>query len=122
MDDALLIQQVEQFVFLYDKKHINFKNKIQKENAWTTIGIILEQTPEACEQRWIVLRNKYNTIRRDLKNAPSGCSGEVTRVKWPLFSYLNFLEPFIVSRKTRYGIDFSFQIHFILNAANFPKQ
>lgn len=42
MDDGLLIEQVEKFKHLYDKRSNLFKNKLARENAWKSIGHILE--------------------------------------------------------------------------------
>ena len=67
MDDTLIVEQVEKFRLLYDKSDKNFKNKIQRENAWSTIGIILDQPAKTCLQRWTVLRTKYNQCKRDYK-------------------------------------------------------
>lgn len=41
MDDGELIERVQQFDLLYDKKNVNFKNKVKRENAWETISSII---------------------------------------------------------------------------------
>lgn len=42
--DGQLIELVEQFSFIYDRKHPDFKNKVAKENAWQTMSEILNDT------------------------------------------------------------------------------
>ncbi|CAG9825724.1 unnamed protein product [Phaedon cochleariae] len=58
MKDGLLIEQVSGFPQLYAKSDARNKNNRLRENAWKTIGVILEGPPEACEHRWKILRNK----------------------------------------------------------------
>ncbi|KAG5897902.1 hypothetical protein JTB14_017757 [Gonioctena quinquepunctata] len=82
IDDASLTEQVSGFPHLYAKSDKRFEDKRAREKAWETIACILESTPDSCEQRFLTLRNKYTTLKRELKNCPSGSSGIV--VHWPL--------------------------------------
>ncbi|CAG9763722.1 unnamed protein product [Ceutorhynchus assimilis] len=98
MDDADLIEQVGRFSALYNKGDARFKNKGAKENAWKTIGAILGQRPQVCEQRWVVLRNRYTKIKREITTMPSG-SGAFHN-NWPHFHSMGFLDPYLTTRKT----------------------
>ncbi|CAH1118162.1 unnamed protein product [Phaedon cochleariae] len=97
MDDGLLIEQVEKFRHIYDKRSSLFKNKLARENAWKTIGHILECDAEQCEQRWNVLRNKYAALKR--QKPPSG--SQASTVSWPYFDAMKFLDPFTLTRVRR---------------------
>lgn len=44
MDDGQLIDLVRQFPVLYDKREKNFRNKLMKQNAWSTIANILSDS------------------------------------------------------------------------------
>lgn len=37
-DDAKLVELVEKFPFIYDRKDVLFKNKEARNNAWNFIG------------------------------------------------------------------------------------
>lgn len=62
MDDSLLIEQVAFFPFLYDKKEQRFKSKIARENAWKTIGEILEETRKFIQLKNIHLSYVFSSI------------------------------------------------------------
>lgn len=36
--DELLIHYVEQYEYIFDKKHKSYRDEKKKENAWSTIG------------------------------------------------------------------------------------
>ncbi|CAH0546902.1 unnamed protein product [Brassicogethes aeneus] len=101
LKDGELIEQVESFSFIYNKNDPLFKDKIAKENAWQTIAAILDVSPDECEQRWSILRNRFTTELRHLKNTPSGSQATS---QWALFKALSFLTPFISARRTRGNI------------------
>ncbi|CAH0549774.1 unnamed protein product [Brassicogethes aeneus] len=54
--------------------------------------------PEACEQRWIVMRNKYTKIKREIRASPSGSAA--SQCTWPYFEMMGFLDPFLTTRRT----------------------
>ncbi|KAG5895728.1 hypothetical protein JTB14_025674 [Gonioctena quinquepunctata] len=98
IDDASLIEQVLGFPHLYAKNDKRFKDKRARENVRETIACILEATPDSCEQRFLTLRNKYTTLKRESKNCPSGSSGIV--VHWPHYKAMGFLEPYLHTRRS----------------------
>ncbi|CAH0562901.1 unnamed protein product [Brassicogethes aeneus] len=99
LDDGQLIEQVECFTFIYNKNDPAFKDKIVKENAWQTIAAVMNVSPQECEQRWTILRNRFSTELRQSKNTPSG--RQATH-QWPLFKAMQFLIPF--PRKTKRNV------------------
>ncbi|KAF5299022.1 hypothetical protein FQR65_LT19541 [Abscondita terminalis] len=75
-EDEKLIEVVQLFRQVYDKGHPEFKNKRVKENAWRTIAEMLERTEEDCEQRFSLLRNRFATERRKVRERTvSGSAG-----------------------------------------------
>ncbi|CAG9822170.1 unnamed protein product [Phaedon cochleariae] len=70
-----------------------------RENAWKTISAILEDTtPEECEHRWKILRNKYTGLRREEKCRPSGSGA--SEITWPYYKSMSFLDPYLQTRKS----------------------
>ncbi|KAK4882622.1 hypothetical protein RN001_005941 [Aquatica leii] len=67
-------------------------------NAWNTIGEVLGTEGNACEQRFNVLRAKYNVERKKMSSLPSGSGSSKD---WELFKLLSFLDSHIVTRKTK---------------------
>ncbi|CAG9773187.1 unnamed protein product [Ceutorhynchus assimilis] len=100
MDDEHLINQVKEFPALYNKKDSRYKSKLAKENAWKTIAAILESDVVSCEQRWTSLRAKYTTIRKKLREMPSGSGSADIPCFWPYYHMLSFLDPFLLTRRT----------------------
>ncbi|CAH1171050.1 unnamed protein product [Phaedon cochleariae] len=98
-EDGPLIDLIRQYPWLYDKQEKQYRNKNAKQNAWQMIANILKTNPEDCEQRWIVLRNRFCTELRNMKTRPSG-SGATTS-SWHLFEAMSFLSDFIIPRKSR---------------------
>ncbi|CAG9817151.1 unnamed protein product [Phaedon cochleariae] len=95
--DGQLIELVEQFSFIYDKKHVDFKNKLVKENAWQSISEIMLDTAESVAARWTILRNRYATEKRRERSIPSGSGAYNT---WHLFKEMQFLDEFYNPRRT----------------------
>lgn len=115
IDDAVLVDLVRQFPFLYDKGNKDFKDKNMKENSWSTIAANLhvdgeyfysqptvysircsDFTVNTAQTIWIVLRNKYSVERKKEKTVPSGSGA---RKSWPLFSAMSFLDKHMTMRK-----------------------
>lgn len=118
MDDGLLIEEVEKFKHIYDKRSSLFKSKLARENAWKTIGKILGAegiysryymhfdvnfdsfiSAGECEQRWNVLRNKYVSLKRQIGRTPSG--SQAFTISWPYYESMKFLDPFTLTRVKR---------------------
>jgi len=99
--DEILILQVQSFPALFNKRDPKFKNKLAKENAWKTIGDVLELDPVTCEQRWTTLRAKYTNIKKKIRDLPSGSGAdEWSGLSWPYYDIMKFLDPFLVTRRT----------------------
>ncbi|CAH1163303.1 unnamed protein product [Phaedon cochleariae] len=96
-DDDALIDLVHKYSFLYDKTHKWYKNKNERDKGWTKIGDILNMTSEECEQRWIILRNRFCTEMRKEKNSPTGCTWR----PWSLYEDLSWLKPHVIPRNPR---------------------
>ncbi|CAG9814691.1 unnamed protein product [Phaedon cochleariae] len=99
MDQGTLIELVQQYKHLYDKKHKEFKNKLAKINAWTTIAEIMGHTREEVEIAWTSLRNRFVTERRKIRYTPTGSAATT---EWRYFKQMSFLEEHVTVRKT-YG-------------------
>ncbi|KAK4877002.1 hypothetical protein RN001_009508 [Aquatica leii] len=97
MDDATLIELVRQFEVLYNRRHRDFKNKLVRENAWQSIAVILNDTPENVEIRWVSLRNRFAAELRKTKALPSGAGAQG---EWIHMQAMHFLREYIVPRRT----------------------
>ncbi|XP_031327322.1 uncharacterized protein LOC116158643 [Photinus pyralis] len=97
MEDATLIELVEQFEVLYNRRHKDFKNKLVRENAWKSIAAIFNDTPENVENRWNSLRNRYAAELRKTKTIPSGSGAQTV---WIHMSAMNFINAHIVPRRS----------------------
>ncbi|CAH0562971.1 unnamed protein product [Brassicogethes aeneus] len=105
MDEAERIRVVQQFPYLYDKKHSLFKDKMDRENSWKTIfGLMNDHQQHEIfsaidvEKRWTSLRQKYSQQKKEIRTMPSGSAGGV-KVKWSFFDSMGFLEEFVHARK-----------------------
>ncbi|CAG9773459.1 unnamed protein product [Ceutorhynchus assimilis] len=54
----------------------------------------------SCEQRWTSLRAKYTTLRKKIRDIPSGSGSADIPCYWPYYTLLSFLDPFLLTRKT----------------------
>ncbi|XP_077260852.1 uncharacterized protein LOC143896733 [Temnothorax americanus] len=93
--DIQLITLVERFPQLYDKKNVNYKDRIAMENAWLFISGELKIPVADCTARWLSLRNRFSKERN--KKIPSGAAKQT---EWPLMKYLTFLHPVVKKRRT----------------------
>ncbi|XP_067203338.1 uncharacterized protein [Linepithema humile] len=100
MSDADLIECVQQFDVVWNKKNPNYKNKLVVKNSWNAIGEALNLSAEVCEQRFANIRHRYAKERRTLlDNTHSGAGAYVS--KWPHFEACSFLNNVIATRATR---------------------
>ncbi|CAG9762749.1 unnamed protein product [Ceutorhynchus assimilis] len=76
-EQSALIDHIESFPHLWDKKNAMYSDIIAKENAWKTISTIMEKTVKECKDSWDFLRSKYIRERRVIKNIPSGTRGNI---------------------------------------------
>ncbi|CAH1183125.1 unnamed protein product [Ceutorhynchus assimilis] len=107
MDDGLLIEQVAGFPALFNKNDCRFKNKTAREQAWQTIAEIMGCSVEDCSNRWVVLRAKYTTLKKQIRETPSGSAG--FSISWPHYEAMGFLDPFLVTRRTISNIKLKYQ-------------
>ncbi|CAG9825740.1 unnamed protein product [Phaedon cochleariae] len=101
-DESNLIEMVERFPHIWDKKNARHSDKVAVENAWETIAKIMNFSVEECMETWKSLRLKYVRERRNVKCVPSG-SGAYS-CTWPLFGKMGFLDRTIISRRTKGNI------------------
>ncbi|KAK4875353.1 hypothetical protein RN001_011775 [Aquatica leii] len=99
VDQSTLIDLIEKFPHLWDKKHPKYKDSIAIENSWKTISPIMGRPIKECKEVWEYIRSKYVRERRLYKNIPSG-SGAYTGT-WVLFERLGFLDRVIQCRMSR---------------------
>ncbi|CAH1372432.1 uncharacterized protein [Tenebrio molitor] len=95
IDDGDLIRCIRQFPSIYDKNHGEYRNKQSKINAWTNIGRMMGVSEDLCEQRWVVLRNRFATELRNRKKNPNAGNS------WRFSEAMAFLEEYISPRRTR---------------------
>ncbi|KYN21990.1 hypothetical protein ALC57_05625 [Trachymyrmex cornetzi] len=106
--DKFLIALYRERSFLYDKKNVNFKDTLMKENAWNEISKTMIATncgdfytPDYCQKRCTSLREQYNREKKRTENqSRSGSAASSFNChKFPFFSQLTFLDQFIKRRR-----------------------
>lgn len=97
-NDIELIELVRQFSCLWDSRMSTYKNKNIKENAWTSISEIMGFSIDACQSRWLALRQRFAKEKREWQSVPSGSGADVSN-KWPLFELLLFVDNIVKPRK-----------------------
>ncbi|CAH1183922.1 unnamed protein product [Phaedon cochleariae] len=102
LEEGTLIEMIEKFPHLWDKKNPSYKDKIAIENSWKTISEIMSLTVEECQDMWKSIRLKFIRERRLIKNRPSG-SGAYS-CTWTLYEKLGFLHDVVTTRKTKGNI------------------
>uniref|UniRef100_A0A1Y1ND71 MADF domain-containing protein n=1 Tax=Photinus pyralis TaxID=7054 RepID=A0A1Y1ND71_PHOPY len=69
---GLLIEVIQQYEYLYDLSHIDYKNTKKKELAWKEISDITNLSVEDCMKQWKALRDRFT---REKRMKPSGSEG-----------------------------------------------
>ncbi|KAK4886744.1 hypothetical protein RN001_003015 [Aquatica leii] len=95
LDDGRLIDLVQSYSYLYDRKRSDFKDAKKKDLAWAEIGKLLGYTDEECKRRWLYLREKY------VKEKNGKSSGSEAVKQWDFFNSLRWLDMHIMKRKTK---------------------
>ncbi|KAJ9591808.1 hypothetical protein L9F63_001625 [Diploptera punctata] len=96
------VELIKEYPCLYDTTLNQYSNRNVQDQAWHGIAEELSESVEACKERWKNLRSCY---ARYLKStaAPSGSAAK-SRKPYYLSEYLNFLDPFSKSRKSKSNI------------------
>ncbi|XP_067205455.1 uncharacterized protein [Linepithema humile] len=109
--DAFLIELYRERLFLYNKRHNDFKDRIIKDNAWNEMSKIMLNknygnfyTPEYCQTRCTSLRNQYNREKRILNGQYKSGSAASTHKTFVFFSQLSFLDNYVRQRRTHSNI------------------
>ncbi|KAF5285126.1 hypothetical protein FQA39_LY16815 [Lamprigera yunnana] len=100
MDDAKLIEYVQSFPNLYDRRRSDFMDKTKTPQSWLPISRMLSYPSEDCITRWKYVREKY---LRSKKVRPSG-GGAST--EWEYFHLLLWLKPYLQKRKTKSSLTY----------------
>ncbi|KAF5293298.1 hypothetical protein FQR65_LT20103 [Abscondita terminalis] len=95
MNDGRLIDLVQSYSYLYDRKRSDFKDVRKKDLAWAEIGKLLGYSDEECKRRWLYLREKY------VKEKNGKASGSEAGKQWDLFNSMRWLDMYIMKRKTK---------------------
>ncbi|XP_023237248.1 uncharacterized protein LOC111636271 [Centruroides sculpturatus] len=98
LGDNLLIQAIQEFPFIYDKSHTDFKDIKKKSNSWKTVAETVQLTVSEAQARWKLLRERFG--KEDRRYTPSG-SGKASQPVWPLYQSMMFLKNIVKHRKTR---------------------
>ncbi|XP_031328170.1 transcription factor Adf-1-like isoform X2 [Photinus pyralis] len=69
---GLLIEVIQQYEYLYDLSHKDYKNTKKKELAWKEISDITNVSVEDCMKQWKALRDRFT---REKRMKPSGSEG-----------------------------------------------
>ncbi|XP_030764687.1 uncharacterized protein LOC115888937 [Sitophilus oryzae] len=94
--EALLIDLIQNFPYLYDKSKKEYKNNNIRNNAWD-IAAALTTSVEDIQRVWRNLRERYDKERKQIRNMPSG-SGAPDSV-WLLYDLMRFMDKHMLSRK-----------------------
>lgn len=94
MDHKKLISVVAQCAPLWDRSHDKFRDQGFKATLWNKIGVELKSTGPACREAFKALREKYIREREKLQHYGSSYR------TWELLEHLQFLDPYIITRKS----------------------
>lgn len=98
--NTILIDLIQNYEYLFNLGHKDYKNTAKKEAAWSEIATVLNITAEQCKKTWISLRNKFTREKREGTR-----SGSAAEERWPLFSKMLFFEKYSRPRKTYTNIE-----------------
>ncbi|XP_067634744.1 transcription factor Adf-1-like isoform X2 [Eurosta solidaginis] len=107
MDDELLIDLVEGYPILYDRKHIGYKNMDKKLKVWQKIAQHMETDDNNVRRRWLNLRERFTKEIRQPPPPQWDDDSELPDVppprRWALLDRLSFLKNHIIQRPARQG-------------------
>ncbi|KAI6220591.1 hypothetical protein M3Y99_01604800 [Aphelenchoides fujianensis] len=90
-----LIAAYRKHPMLYDNRHRDYKVQNPTKEAWINVAHLCHSTPDECRSRWKALRDRFIKERKKRHSNPT------YKVAWPLYSKMQFLEPFIDSATKR---------------------
>ncbi|KAK4874646.1 hypothetical protein RN001_014006 [Aquatica leii] len=80
----------------------SYSNQLRRDNIWREIGKHLNESADACKQRWKTLRDCFQRAAKD--TTKSGQAAKATR-KWRFWNTMSFLLPYVKSRETHSNIE-----------------
>ncbi|XP_011197513.2 uncharacterized protein LOC105222036 [Bactrocera dorsalis] len=86
--DDMLIKEVRNRPYLYDRTHPDYKSLKKKDYAWRHISVMLKLSETQCRRRWKSLRDSYKRCKRMKTDG----TGDSTRKKWRYLEPMSFLE------------------------------
>ncbi|KAB0805202.1 hypothetical protein PPYR_02172 [Photinus pyralis] len=92
---GLLIELIQNYEFLYDLSHKEYKNAKKKEDAWKEISEITRCSVEDCMKLWKNVRDRFT---REKRLKPSGSGGGDTN--WVYSEKMSFYSKCTRPRKT----------------------
>ncbi|KAG0437444.1 hypothetical protein HPB47_017447 [Ixodes persulcatus] len=89
----ILLDLVEDYPLLYDKRHPDYKNKTLKSSIWKIIGSEFGMEGHVAESKFKNARDKYTRIQVDARNRQRSGAGasEVPKVRWAYFARMRAL-------------------------------
>lgn len=96
-EEAVLIDIIQHYSFLYDKTKSNYKDASKKELAWQTISEAMQRPVEEVQRLWRLLRDRYSKERRITKTTPSGSAAKESQ--WQFYKAMGFMEKHVTTRK-----------------------
>ncbi|XP_039969687.1 transcription factor Adf-1-like [Bactrocera tryoni] len=94
-----LIESVEKYKCLYEKKNAFYFNRVNKDKAWKAIAELCGKSDLECKHRWKLLRERFCKEIKRLE-APSG-SGMSYLEEWRFLKPMMFLKDSVTPRRTR---------------------
>ncbi|XP_040063784.1 uncharacterized protein LOC120838094 [Ixodes scapularis] len=89
----ILLDLVEDYPLLYDKRHPDYKNKTLISSIWKIIGSEFCMEGHVAESKLKNARDKYTRIQVDARNRRRSGAGasEVPKVRWAYFARMRAL-------------------------------
>ncbi|KAK5648772.1 hypothetical protein RI129_003664 [Pyrocoelia pectoralis] len=84
----LLIDIIQQYDFLYDLGHKDYKNINKKEQAWAEIAAVVSISVEECKRLWKNVRDRFT---REERGQPSGAAAPESN--WPYLKKKENIRP-----------------------------
>ncbi|CAL8109345.1 unnamed protein product [Orchesella dallaii] len=114
--ESQIIELVKEFKVLYDKSADGFKNKNKRQNAWSSIGSVLEIDGEQCKKMWDKLRSQYMGHKRKLLKRSGSATG--TRPYFRHEAAMQFLSDSTIEENTYSNLEDTTNKAETLNQAN----
>ncbi|XP_076062350.1 uncharacterized protein LOC143037697 isoform X1 [Oratosquilla oratoria] len=106
MDDEKLVLAVQRQSAIYDKRNPKHRNRDALRMMWNECAAELgTDNVDRLKKRWGYLRDYFMKQYRDLKATKPG-DGTTKRTKWPLFTVMSFLIPYIEQKEEPSNLTF----------------